>query len=261
MALEVQQCPTCHKKFRVPSESSATRVLCPHCRQVIPLEKRALGFPKELTSSEPLVRAPGAVPDLVPETIGPSSGAADSATLVQSANEIIVSDPVSNRRVAPNSFPGLAARGGGAGAGDSIAGEPESSARPDGVAVTEDSAENASPSETPHDGPAQNIENESPSELAFELRRLLPPKFVVASPLEAQLKALGGRHVILPDAAGGFRAIDDSVRRIQMKGGAIAISALPPRIKRRRRMIRGAITFVLCAALLLAAIYWLNSGR
>ena len=91
-----------------------------------------------------------------------------------------------------------------------------------------------------------------------ELERLLPPKFLVPSHLPANAQIRSDSLVILPDATGGFRPVDVSVRQITVAGQTIAIANVPARIKRRRRLIRTIVIVALCGLILLAAFYWLS---
>ncbi len=231
MADQVFECPFCHRKFRVPGDATTKQILCPHCTQIVDLP-----------------RLPKAVSEITP-----SQG--DESTDSVSVDAIVTECPTCAGafRVLPSMLHQWVAC-------------PHCHARlqivpPQNPAEAAESALSP-PLETPSPPqlPTRISASAATSATALdpELEKLLPPKFLVPGSHQHSAKSLSETHVILPDAHGGFKKLDTSVRQINFAGQAVSITRLPPSTKRRRRTIRSIILFTLCGIILLVAFYVLS---
>ena len=64
--------------------------------------------------------------------------------------------------------------------------------------------------------------------------------------------------IMLPDAKGGFREVDDTYKKIKHGSSVVKVRQLTDKKKFWRRTFRGVIVFVICAAILLAAFFLLR---
>jgi uncharacterized protein YbaR (Trm112 family) len=263
----VYHCPSCRQPFRVPADGHEMLLMCPHCSTQVDI--RELASPAE--KSPP-----------------PRTGSTAEPT-----KPLVIACPQCRGRFKlASSMPGewvacphcetplqVDSAGGVAGSGvDSPTSSPTPIAGDAAAGAPQIEIESTPPSRQPprhrHKDPTQSIsasksrQTLSPAnvstpstevgpvehELDPALARLLPPKFVVDGSIPSVLGSATGSRVVLPDASGGFRSVDTTVRTVRVGQQAIAIQNLSPKTRRRRRLIRTGITFFICAVLLFAVL-------
>lgn len=286
MAENVFECPFCHRKFRLPTDTASERILCPHCTQVVELpradkssDSRALekqsstinaSLDSIVTKCPTCSGAFQVLPSMLGQwvacphchsrlqIVGPDSSSESTemppaSGLITPKSQPPVQDfeiPKPARKAArktPDDKPAVLAS-----LGNSLATESSSVpiSRPDSTKIPPDVE--PSVTQTGNSAPALS------ETLDPELAKLLPPKFLVPGAMPKAATATDGNIVLLPDAHGGFKAIDTSIRQINFSGQSVAITSLPESIKRRRRQIRAIVLFSICGVLLLFAFYWLS---
>ncbi len=224
MADSICECPFCRGRFRVPTDGASEQMLCPHCRQVVHRRRMA-----ERSEANP------AVSNKPPPATQPTSNPATESQFLEPKRKS------RDAKKAPAQIPP-----------NIIVSEAPT---PYNVGVANKSAERGIEQIAAATGPPPEMQGGT---LDPELEKLLPPKFLVPGSLQRLAKPCGATHVILPNAEGGFQALDTSVRQIHFGGRTVAITSIPPSRKRLRRAIRSIIMFTICVAILFVVFYLLN---
>lgn len=92
-----------------------------------------------------------------------------------------------------------------------------------------------------------------------EIERLLPPRFLANDPdfVDRRVTGQTSGRVLLPDAAGGVQAVDDSTVRIEHQGRKIELVRLSPEEKRKRQLIINVVAILAGLAFLVLVFRWL----
>ena len=221
MADQVFECPFCHRKFRVPADVATERILCPHCTQVVDLPRS----PQETT--EPAIRNEVDSADSADTIVTECPTCAGAFQVLPSMMHQWVACPHCHSRL---------------------------------QIVPPDHSPNESPALSPQATSTSTSTSEATPNIGLdpELEKLLPPKFLVPGSHRQSVKSLSETDVFLPDAHGGFKKLDTSVRQISFGGQTVSITSLSPSSKRLRRTIRSIILFTLCGIILLVAFFVLS---
>ena len=94
---------------------------------------------------------------------------------------------------------------------------------------------------------------------AVDVARLLPPRFYSSDPtiIRQPKSRAEPAFVLLPDPAGGFQRVNNTVIRIQHEGETIVLAAPDPARVRRRRWFVNLFTLIVCLSILYLAFRWL----
>lgn len=100
-----------------------------------------------------------------------------------------------------------------------------------------------------------------PPLIPADAARLLPPNFYSSDPtiIRQRKNRSESVFVLLPDAAGGFQRVNNTLIRIQHQGETVILAAPDPAKVRRRRLVVNLLTLVVCLAILYLTFLWLSN--
>ena len=263
-------CQHCQGQFGVTAEMVGTQVGCPHCRRPVLIQNNP---------SPPALPDPSITITTAAGTNRGNTGKAFPSSVSASDQSTVPSKPATPRPSRSSGFqPPEVQRH--PQARDSDLAPPPKNTNPKTADVAIPAREISTPPKTLSPGaPTSNktdrnseteVNSLSPSTTGISknlneleilsgpaqpasIDHLLPPKFDVEDPTRMRFSDPQGFKISLPDGDGGTKQIDQRILRVDHGGEKIALIALSPRQRLRRRIISNFIAIVIGIAVLALA--------
>ena len=266
-------CPGCENPFGVTKEMLGTRVLCPHCGFAVELlrpdspviknpslldaniEQETVDVRERFRGYRPPKQQPGQVPlkhSQTPRPIQPLKGVRpfDSSPpkpepipeiSPKSAEAIAADAPAEPPRILLNS-PSVRSK----------ALDPQET-----LEIEVDRISNNSQQDADSDDLALRELARPSSSVVHELdvSHLLPPKFHTNDPsmIRVRKSRFDESFVLLPDSAGGFQRVNNTIIRVEHDGEMITLCTPDKQQRIRRRLLINVVALIVCVTILYVA--------